>query len=203
MMKTRKKGSLTVELAIVLPMVLLIMVAMLQLCITKYQNIVTTTAAMQAAARGAAYWDKLGGSGAWDFQVAGANGSGHGEMVAANFSEHDPYRYLIDTNSSNRSSNVASYAKWLVNQNVDIQETTTNDPVVKKTGGLLQKYITVSVTKKYVNPLGRTFEKLGIYQPAQNTVTASAPLNTPTEFIRTAAFLYDVAKNKLGGAHFK
>lgn len=63
--KNRKKGSMTVEMAILFPVVFFTILGILYICIVHYQNIVAGTAAMQAAARGAACWDKLGGPGAW------------------------------------------------------------------------------------------------------------------------------------------
>lgn len=186
------KGSMTVELAILFPVIFLIILGILSICLTQYQNMVTASAAMQAATRGATYWDKLGGAGAWDFQLSDAETDG-GKLVSMDFTDHDPYRYLLDTKKGNRLTNTQAYANWLLGQNVNVTlgEETTSQPKADKTGGFLQKYVTVTVTKQYTNPLGSMLERLGIYSAENRVITASAPLNTPSEFIRNMSFLYD------------
>ena len=59
MKRNMLKGSMTVELAIIFPVIFLVILGILSMCITQHQNMVTASAAMQAAARGASYWDKL------------------------------------------------------------------------------------------------------------------------------------------------
>lgn len=183
---------MTVELAILFPVIFLIILGILSLCLIQYQNTVTASAAMQAANRGAAYWDKISEEGAWDFQLSGSETAG-GKLVGMDFTDHDPYRYLLDTKKGNRLSNTEAYADWLLGQNVNVTlgEEETGAPKVDKTGGFLQKYVTVTVTKQYTNPLGSMLERLGIYSGEDRVITASAPLNTPTEFIRNISFFYD------------
>ena len=191
MKRNMLRGSMTVELVIIFPVIFLVILGGLSICITQYQNMVTASAAMQAAARGAAYWDKISDSGAWDFQVSG--GTDGGKLVGMDFTDHDPYRYLLDTKKGSRIKNTEAYAKWLIGQNPDIGfgEEETSEPKADKTGGFLQKYVTVTVTKQYTNPLGPMLERLGINIGGDRTITASAPLNTPTDFIRNISFIYD------------
>ena len=191
MKRNMLKGSMTVELAIVFPVIFLVILGILSMCITQHQNMVTASAAMQAAARGASYWDKISGAGAWDFQLSG--GSDDGKLVSMDFTDHDPYRYLLDTKKGNRVKNTEAYAKWLMGQNPDVAigEEETSEPKADKTGGFLQKYVSVTVTKKYTNPMGPLLERIGVYTKEDRTITASAPLNTPTDFIRNISFIYD------------
>ncbi len=193
--KNRKKGSMTVEMAILFPVVFFTILGILYICIVHYQNIVAGTAAMQAAARGAACWDKLGGAGAWDFQTSDPATEG-GLLVASDYSDHDPYRYILDTKSENRLKNIKAYAVWLTSGNPSVmgEDAGSEEPVVTKGGNILQKYVSVTITKKYVNPFEDFMAQVGLSVSAENTITASAPLNTPGEFIRNVSFIYDLVK---------
>ena len=192
-MKGKKvKGSFTVELAIIFPIIMLVVLGMMHLSISHYQNICVSVSAMQAAARGAAYWDVLGGSGAvWDFQANVESSAGNIRNV--DYTHHDPYRYLLDTNQANKTTNIASYADWLMGSY--LKENGAGKAAVKKDGNILKKYVSVTVEKKELNPMRTILRNLGIHVPNDKSITASAPLNTPTEFIRNASFLYDIAKN--------
>ena len=192
------KGSMTVEMDIIFPEIFFTILGILSKCLTHYQNIVTGAAAMEAAARGAAYWDKIGGSLAWDFQASNA-GSAGGKPASPSFTEHDPYRYIFDGNKGQRLTNIQAFARWRLDQNpnVTLGEETTGEPKVDKGGfggegwGLLQKYVTVTVKKKYTNPVDSLLESVGIKLPSEREITASAPLNTPTEFIRNMSLISD------------
>lgn len=190
----RWKGSMTVELTIIMPIVLLTILGILSLCLTHYQNIVTGVAAMEAANRGAVYWDMLGEKNAWIL-----DGEQAGRLRSLDYSEHDPYRVILDSKFSTRTANIAQFAKWRLSQNPEVALGTesTSDPEVTLAGfggdgfGLFQKYVTVSVKKQYINPLDRLLENLGIKQESERVITASAPMNRQAELIRTITLIYD------------
>lgn len=186
---------MTVEMAIVFPVIFFVILGMLDFCITQYQNVVTATAVIQSAAKGAAYWDRLGGEEAWDFRLADADQAEcSGKMVNTDYSDHDPYRYLIDTKKDKKTSNIQKYASWLLGQNVNLQNSTTENLTVTK-GGLIFKHIEVSVTKKYNGPLDALLAGYGFRKDAEKVITAKAPLNTPAEFIRDVSFIYDLIQD--------
>lgn len=190
------KGSVTVEMAILFPAIFLIILGMLNLGIRQYQNAIAATAVMQAAARGAAYWDRLGGDGAWDFQAEGVD-SPEGKMLNMDFTEHDPYRYILDFKSEKKLNNIKAYAEWLFAKNPEIQNSTTENLTVAKEGFIF-KYVSVSVTKSYTDPMEKALEKYGFSNSYRRVITAKAPLNTPTDFIRNVSFIWDLieeAKN--------
>ena len=167
------RGSFTVEMAVVFPIILIVILGTLRLCITQYENLTTATAAMQAAARGAAYWDTMD----------------------RDYTNHDPYRYIFDTKTEDKEKKIKSYAEGLMTSG---QIQSENQGLsAKKTGNILQKYVEVTVVKKNLNPLARTLRNLGFNVQETYLITAKAPLNTPTEFIRMASFIYDLVKDKL------
>lgn len=189
------RGSMTVEMAIVFPVIFFVILGMLDFCITQYQNVVTATAVIQSAAKGAAYWDRLSGDKAWDFQLANADQTEcSGKMANMDYSDHDPYCYLVDTKKENKIANIEKYASWLLGQNINLQNSTTKNLTVTK-GGLILKYIEVSVTKKYDNPLDALLAGYGFKKDAEKVITAKAPLNTPAEFIRDVSFIYDMVQD--------
>lgn len=181
---------MTVELAIIFPIILLVILSVLRLCIYHYQNLMTSTAAMQAAARGAAYWD-----------VLGRDGMDMGTGVGADYKHHDPYRYLLDTRQSAKNKNIEDYTKNLIGKKHD-SDFGDNEQLMEeagtvraeKTGNILQKYVSVTVRRKNLNPMAPFLSRLGIKLPDTTTVTAKAPLNTPTEFIRNVSFIYDMVQ---------
>lgn len=197
-MKKRFKGAVTVEMAIIFPAIFLIILGMLNLCIRHYQNFAAATAVMQAAARGAAYWDRIGGDGAWDFQAKGTSNS-TGKMVNMDFKEHDPYRYLLDFKTDKKVANIKAYAEWLLSKNPEIQGSTTSNLRVTKEG-LIFKNVSVSVTKQYIDPLHGILIKYGFDNTERYDITAKAPLNTPVEFVRDISFIYDLTKRPLSEA---
>lgn len=197
MRNKRERGSVTVEMTIVFPIVFLTIVGMIYMSIVKYQNIVTATAAMQTAARAAANWNTIGGNpdngdaGWYTREYDGIKVL----IPRPNYSEHDPYGSILDLRSANREKNTADYMSWIMSGNPEIFDDAeiTGTPTADKSG-LLQKYITVSIKKTYINPLGNLLESVGIASGESRTITAKAPLNTPTEFIRNVSYIMELVR---------
>jgi hypothetical protein len=197
MRNKRERGSVTVEMTIVFPIVFLTIVGMIYMSIVKYQNIVTATAAMQTAARAAANWNTIGGNpdngdaGWYTREYDGIKVL----IPRPNYSEHDPYGSILDLRSANREKNTADYMSWIMSGNPEIFDDAeiTGTPTADKSG-LLQKYITVSIKKTYINPLGNLLESVGIASRESRTITAKAPLNTPTEFIRNVSYIMELVR---------
>lgn len=158
------------EMALIFPVIFIVILGTLRLCITHYENLTTATAAMQAAARGAAAWDSLG----------------------RDYTNHDPYRYIFDSKVTDKAEKVAAYADGLMSA-TQIQSKNSK-PTVRKTGGVFQKYVEVSVEKRNLNPMAPFLRNLGINVPESYQITAKAPLNTPTEFVRMVSFIYDLVE---------
>ena len=197
MRNKRERGSVTVEMTIVFPIVFLTIVGMIYMSIVKYQNIVTATAAMQTAARAAANWNTIGGNpdngdaGWYTREYDGIKVL----IPRPNYSEHDPYGSILDLRSANHEKNTADYMSWIMSGNPEIFDDAeiTGTPTADKSG-LLQKYITVSIKKTYINPLGNLLESVGIASGESRTITAKAPLNTPTEFIRNVSYIMELVR---------
>ena len=197
MRNKRERGSVTVEMTIVFPIVFLTIVGMIYMSIVKYQNIVTATAAMQTAARAAANWNTIGGNpdngdaGWYTREYDGIKVL----IPRPNYSEHDPYGSILDLRSANREKNTADYMSWIMSGNPEIFDDAeiTGTPTADKSG-LLQKYITVSIKKTYINPLGNLLESVGIASRESRTITAKAPLNTPAEFIRNVSYIMELVR---------
>ncbi len=187
------RGSMTVELAIILPVILIVIVGVLRTCMTHYQRVMISTAAMQAAARGAAYWD-----------VIGANGVELESVPNPDYKHHDPYRYLLDGHRAAKLENIRAYTANLIGSrgegdygdNAKLMSGASSKITVEKKGLILTKRVSVSVTRPANNPIAPLLERLGIHVPTSITITAEAPLNTPAEFIRNISFIYDLVQEK-------
>jgi hypothetical protein len=111
------------------------------------------------------------------------------------FGSNAPYGSILDLRSANREKNTADYMSWIMSGNPEIFDDAeiTGTPTADKSG-LLQKYITVSIKKTYINPLGNLLESVGIASRESRTITAKAPLNTPTEFIRNVSYIMELVR---------
>lgn len=188
--RMRTRGSMTVEMTIILPVIMILILGILRFCILYYQDMMIATAAMQAAARGAAYWD-----------VIGKNGADLEQGTGVDYTKHDPYRYLLDVQKSAKNANVKRYTEDLIGKkretdygNNDKLMEDKGTVTVEKTGNFLQKYVSVTVKKRNYNPLAKILRELGIAYPSYTTITARAPLNTPSEWVRNVSFVYDLVE---------
>lgn len=193
-MKCSEQGYLTVEATIVFPTVFLSIMAVLWMSMTHCQNVMAASAAMRAASRAASCWEYAGGSNPSVFRKVD---TAKNLITPASFTDHDPYRYLFDTGSGTRLANAGAYAARLSGEIPEIAGERDGAPRVVKTGGMLQKYIEVSVKKEYINPLEKIFESNGLDVDNNREVTARSPLNNPGEFVRNASIIYDLFKGDL------
>ena len=137
-------------------------------------------------------WNSIGGDAGWYTREY----DGIEVLIAKpDYSEHDPYGSILDLRSSKRENNTAEYMNWLMTGNPEIFDDAeiTGTPTADKSG-LLQKYISVSIKKTYINPLGNLLESVGIASRESRTITAKAPLNTPTEFIRNVSYIMELVR---------
>lgn len=200
--KRSSPGMFTVEMAIIFPVIFLTLVGLMYIGIVHYQNTVTQTAAMRTASRVAYSWDALGNSaGAWGFQLneearAAEDAPAEGQLVGFSYTDHDPYDAIVDGSRSTREANALAYFKWLLDKNPSLlgeggEE--TSGAKVEKQFSFLQSFVTVSVEKHYINPMGHLLEQIGIAAEQDSTITAKAPVNDPVEFVRLVGLIREFA----------
>lgn len=191
-MKSRyQKGSVTVEAVLVFPIIFLGIIAIMYISIINFQNISTSTTAMQSSNRIAIAWQHIGGSSPSMLKEVD---EAKDMLRSETFKNHDPYRFIIDGKKIQREKNGTEYALKLARKVPEIHtsDTDNKDMIVKKTDAFLMQYIEVTTNKSYINPLGKTFEKLGIQDKNKNIITARVVLTSPTELIRNIDFINEI-----------
>lgn len=195
-MKKSNQGSLTAEAAIVLPVVILVIMLIIRICVVHYQNVVVSAESMRVATRTAMYWQDIGKD---DPEVFRDNGTAEAWITDGSFTEHDPYQSMAemfhDSAAVRRKlTNAEGYAVGVMygTPNLLGEDTEIESVVVERERGMLQNYITVTVTRKNENPLGYLYEKLGLTSSDEHRITAKSVQSDTTEFIRNVSLLYDV-----------
>lgn len=199
-LKNSKRGSLTAEATIVLPVVIFVIMIIIRLCIIHYQNVVVSAEAMRVASRTAMYWQDIGNNNPAVFQDTVETKKW---ITDSTFKDHDPYAMLVELigagDARTKINNATAYAGKVMNKTPNLlgEDTAVKGVTVKRDLGLLQTYITVTVTRKNENPLGYLYEKLGMTSPDEYKVTAKGIQADTTEFIRNVSLLYDAVKGDL------
>ncbi len=196
----KKRGSLTAEASIVLPVVILFIMMIIRLCVLHYQNVVLSSEAMRVANRAGMYWNEIGGNAP---AVLAGGGSAESWITDASFTSHDPYSSLVELVGSSqvqaKLKNAEAYAGTMVNRvpNLLGEETAVKGIKAGRDTGLMQNYITVKVTRKNEDPLSYLYEKLGLVSEEEYEVTAKGIQADTTEFMRNVSLLYDAVKGDL------
>ncbi|MDO4324703.1 MAG: pilus assembly protein [bacterium] len=195
-MKNSQQGMFTVEASIIFPVIFITILSILWMGMAHTQNIMAASAAMRAANRAASYWEYTGGSNPTVFQTVD---SAENLVNANSFSNHDPYRYLFEgLETGQRVANTETYVKKLTGDMPKLVEEEKSLPRVEKTGGLLKKYVQVTVEKEYINPLAGIMKNMGFQDVDMNQeVVVRVPLNNPGEFVRNVSIIYDLYKGIL------
>ncbi len=210
-MKKKTRGVITVEAALVMPIILATLFLLYSLAIIQYNNIVARSEAMRVANRVASNWNLIGGE--WDIldeelKKTTENKTGKNVISSDSFKEHDPYRALLElgwTNSSKREpieeymtqkmKEVAS-----VDSGLSIQSSTSEpespDSTIENDAGwnLFNRYVSVKIDNSYNNPIFEWLANMGFPQKETYSVTAKAKLTEPVEFVRNISFLQELLR---------
>lgn len=194
-MKEKKRGSLTAEATIVLPVVIFVIMILIRMCMVHYQNIVTSAEAMRVADRSASYWQELEYG-----EPAAFRGTGSAKewITDATFRDHNPYQTVVDLFSSTKENNAAAAAGEilrmtpnLLGDDTAIYEGSRGVSVKRQLVGF-HSYIQVTVSRQNENPLGFLFDKIGLSTPDEFQITAEAVQTDNTEFMRNFSLLCDL-----------
>ena len=199
-MKHTRKGSLTAEAALVMPVILFVLMLLIRMCIVHYQNAVTSAEAMRVAARMGIHWQELSGDHPLILQDAD---TAENWITDSNFLEHNPYQGLVELlNGSSvvrkKLQHIKTYAARVMQKTPNLlgEDTEVAGVEVKRQQGILQNYIVVTVTRQNENPLGFLYDKLGITSPDKYRISAKGVQQEPTEFMRNISLLYDFLKGE-------
>lgn len=174
----RIKGSFTVEAAIIVPVVILSISAVIYTGLLLYQKSLTQSAAAAAADAGASAWS----SGAHDMGSSGQH-TGRFEL----------YRRIIDSAGETRLREIEEYAAVLSSANEIITPVDTIVEAAVKDYAVCRK-LEVSISKHYAMPLGEVVKMFGGNDRIEINVKAVSNIDEPVELIRNTDFIIDVEK---------
>jgi flagellar basal body-associated protein FliL len=176
-----KRGSVTVEAAIIVPIVILAILAVVYIGLLLCQKASVQSAAEMSAEAGAAAW------------VSGVGEIGTNMIAPDDFEKIKLYRRIFDSDSKTRLESIEAYAIYLSSQNELIRPKDTEaDAVIKN--HVLSRRIEVTVRKHYSIPLGNLLKIFGASGELTITSVASASIDDPAEFIKNTDYILDVEK---------
>ncbi len=201
-MKQLKKGSTTIEAMFIMQIVIIVIFIVFRMSIVQYQNVVLSAQAMGIATKVGYYWDSLDNE-----SVKVLDTTQNEEEISAkdwitnsSFMEHNPYQSLVElVFSGEKKEKVEQYVKEMTGKVPSImgEKNQLGEVIIDRKQGILQNYITVTVTRKSINPLESLFKKIGFYEKDEYTVTAKGIQTDTTEFARTVSMLRDLLTGEL------
>lgn len=175
------KGSITVEAAIIVPVIILCIAAAVYFGMLLQQKAAIQAAAENAAEAGALAW------------ASGNDMPLTGKPVCEAGKKLDLYRRLFDSDRENRLRNIEKYADELAERNELIRPVDTFVTAEIK-DYIFYKKLEVNISRSYKNPLGGLFGLFGGSRLIGMSATAVSTVDEPAELIRTTDFILDVEK---------
>lgn len=217
-MKKKRTGVITVEAAIVMPIIIGAIFLLYTLAIVHYNNIAVRAEAMRVANRVATNWNIIGGEGhnilAEDTKVIQYKGdtvtdagkTGRNAISSQNYTEHDPYRHIVQIFSigKGRKTNIENYLANRVNSlgNTTKGLNLVTDPEEytskKQTGieAIFGGYVEIAVNNSYNGTIFDEIEKIFNYSIDKDyRIVAKAKFTEPVEFIRNISFAQEVIED--------
>ncbi|MDD6035296.1 MAG: hypothetical protein PUC30_03765 [Lachnospiraceae bacterium] len=212
----KRKGEITVEAALVMPVILASIFLLYSLAMIQYGNVVTRTEAMRVANRVAMSWNTIGGdknniltedlkpvSYKGEEQKA-ENKTGKHAISSETFEEHDPYRFFLElfTEGSQKGKNVSNYLEKRMNQLSDqevVLDFESEDEISSDKGyHLFNRYVNVTIKNTYNNPIIGLLKEMGYEQKRTYNVTMKAKLTEPADFVRNVSYIEEIMRNLKG-----
>ena len=216
-MKQKSRGVITVEAALVMPVILGTLFLLYSLAIVQYNNVVARAEAMRVANRVAMNWNTIGGTGhnilkedqqatVYHGETAAegtASRTGKDAIYSACYEEHNPYRFFGELFGAGKTKkeNIENY---LDEQMEKVNEADTGISLesassIKSDSNLLlfNRYVSVTINNTYSSPLFEVIENMTGYQVGEKySVTAKAKLTEPAEFVRNVSFIEELLRNR-------
>ncbi|AEV68358.1 TadE/TadG family type IV pilus assembly protein [Acetivibrio clariflavus] len=196
-----KKGSTTVEAALIIPIIFLSIITLIYVSIFLYEQAYIKSLADRAAERGAAIWKNPES----DMYIS--------LVKLEHFKDNDPYWKVIDYKEKSKKEKVENYIKNSLKQYSILQSGDKKVPMnttdiqfdVEVKNYLVYKKLTVTVKKNFKLPIGNILSIFGIGNTVSIQAKSEALINDPSEFIRNTDFAIDMGKriDNLTGNNFE
>ncbi|MBP3595445.1 MAG: pilus assembly protein [Lachnospiraceae bacterium] len=219
-MKKKNRGVITVEAALVMPVILGVLFLLYSLAIIQYNNVVARSEAMRVANRVAMNWNTIGGTGwnifhedqdttvyqsevsdALNFLLGKTRRTGEQAIDSSSYKEHDPYRFFIElfTTGSTKKSNIQNYVNTQMGNLATVESgmnTVTESSVTSDAGyHIFNRYVSVTIKNTYKSPMMQMLANMGLPMEDTYSVTAKAKLTEPADFVRNVSFLEELLRN--------
>jgi hypothetical protein len=176
-----KKGSITVEASIIIPVMILSIAAVIYLGLLLYQRTLVQSAAETAAGDGAAAWS----SGVCELST--------GKVTKNSIEAKKLYARFIDTDKEKRLNGIENYAAALSERNELLNAVNCEVKAVILDYAVCRR-LEVTVIKTYHLPLGRFMRIFGGSGCIELCSRSISTIKEPSELIRTTDFIMDVEK---------
>lgn len=176
-----KRGSITVEASIIVPVVILAIAAAIYIGLLLYQRSLVQSAAESAAEAGAMAW------------VSGTFELGTGKPMDGSFDDFALYRRIFDSDKKSRLESIEQYALDAAERHELVRAVNSSADAVVKDYVVCRK-IEVTMQKEYKLPLGKFLKVFGGNDTIHMTVKAVSAMDEPTDLIRNTDFIIDIEK---------
>lgn len=186
----QNKGSLSVEAAIIVPVVFLSVIAILNICLLLYQQVHVQTLANKASERGAAVWN----SPSKDMFI--------GMITKEQMLKSDLYWRIFDTKKIDKGWKISKFTNFHIGAFNAIGAVKTEIKPPELVDYIVYKKLRITIERTYKVPGGGYLKLFGMNGEFKVTASSEAVINEPVEFIRNTDFLIDTAKevdNLTGG----
>lgn len=180
-MRNMKKGSITVEASIIVPIVILSISAVIYMGLLLYQRALIQSAAEMAAEAGASVW------------ASGINEIQTGKPGADGFGKVGLYRRIFDSGKENRLETIRKYAADTAKKNELLHPVNSEVEVELKDYAVCRK-LEVRIDHQYSLPLGSFLRVFGGSGMIKMSVKAVSSIDEPVELIRNTDFILDLEK---------
>ncbi|HOQ01203.1 MAG TPA: pilus assembly protein [Acetivibrio clariflavus] len=185
-----KRGSTTVEAALIFPIVFLSIITLVYITIFLYEQAYLKSLADRAVERGAAIWKNPES----DMYIS--------LVKLEHFKDNDLYWKVFDYKEESKKKKVENYIgnslkQYSIFQSGDKKNPKNNVDIqfdVEVKNYLVYKKLTVTVKKNIKLPVGNILNIFGLENTVSIQAKSEALINDPAEFIRNTDFAIDLVK---------
>lgn len=214
----KRRGVITVEAALVMPVILGCIFLLYSLAMIQYGNIVTRTEAMRTANRVAMNWNVIGGkenniltedrkSVVYAGELSSSVGkSGKYAISSDTYKEHDPYRFFFELfgTGSQKKENINQYLTARMGSlseqtpffDFESMDELGSDSAIH----IFNRYVRVKIQNTFHSPMIGLLAQVGYCQKDTYNITVKAKLTDPADFVRNVSYIEEIIrKNKKKG----
>lgn len=211
--KNYRRGVITVEAALIMPVIIGILVLFYSLAMIEYQNVIARAEAMRVANRAAMNWNTIGGNYTiFDEDMKEAffadgtentGKSGKNIIVSASYEEHDPYRFFVElfTVGSKKQENMKKYLDRRMDdvrkQEIGMQVTTADHGIKGDSSiHIFNRYVSITIDNTYNSPMLEFLKGLGFSVKKDYSITVKAKLTEPADFVRNVSYIQELMRRR-------